>query len=161
MIVVSNTSPIMNLAAIGRLDLLLSMFGSLSIPPAVQAEFQAAFTDLPSAVERKIPSWVRVEPPPRPDIVVPLLSNLHPGEAESIALALGLRADLLLVDEKRARQIAREMGLRVLGLLGLLLAAKRRGILSGVRPVLDDLVGRAGFWVGAELYAKVLTEAGE
>jgi hypothetical protein len=65
------------------------------------------------------------------------------------------------MDERRGRQIATGLGLRVVGLIGVLAEAKRAGLVDQVKPVLDDLIQRAGFWIGAELYATVLTGMGE
>jgi predicted nucleic acid-binding protein len=160
MIVVSNTSPILNLAAIGRLEILRALFGTVSIPPAVRAEFEEASAGLPES-GRALPLWIEDAPSPPREVVIPLSAFLHPGEAESIASAAELKAGLLLMDERRGRQMARDMGLTVMGLLGVLAAAKLRGFVPLVKPVLDDLVKRAGFWVSSDLYAAVLAQAGE
>jgi uncharacterized protein len=68
---------------------------------------------------------------------------------------------LLLVDEERGRTIAQRLGLRVIGLLGVLIEAKDRGLIDTVNPILDALVNRAGFWVTPDLYVRVLQAAGE
>jgi len=86
---------------------------------------------------------------------------LDRGEAESIALAAELRADLVLLDERRARRIASRLGLRYVGLVGILIEAKRRSKLPAVKPVLDALITQAGFWVSTDLYARVVEAAGE
>ena len=90
-----------------------------------------------------------------------LLSELDIGEAEAIALAVEVKADLLLLDERLGHKIASRLGLSVIGLLGVLLNAKRRGFLAGVRPVLDAVIAVAGFWDSGRLYSRVLDEAGE
>lgn len=90
-----------------------------------------------------------------------LCAQLDRGEAEAIVLALERRADVLLVDERRGRRVTAAFGLRVIGLLGMLAEAKRIGLIERVKPVLNDLIGRAGFWIGADLHAKVLAELGE
>jgi predicted nucleic acid-binding protein len=73
---------------------------------------------------------------------------------------LSRSADILLIDERRGRRIAAGLGLRVLGLLGLLAEAKHRGSLHDCKPVLDQLI-MAGFWIGKDLYKKFLNEMDE
>ena len=89
-----------------------------------------------------------------------LLRRLDIGESEAIVLAIEQRADFLLIDERRGRRIAAGFGLRVLGLLGLLAAAKRLGVVSDCKSVLDQLIS-SGFWIGEDLYKKFLHEMDE
>ena len=157
--VVSNTSPLMNLAVVGKLEMLKKLYRELQIPEAVQAELQA----LPhQAVQRAIQApWIRVQAVQDRRLVEALQLELDKGEAEAIALAVERSADLLLIDELAGRRVAERLQVPTLGLLGVLLYAKRKGIIEAVRPILDELVQKAGFWVGKELYTRVLREAGE
>ncbi len=112
MLVVSDTSPILNLAAVGRADLLGSLYGELVIPPAVQGELASLPRRFPRfAAAAPPPSFLRVEPIPGDVDAGALLAELalplDPGEAEALALAASLPADLLLVDEFAARRLAR------------------------------------------------------
>jgi uncharacterized protein len=93
--------------------------------------------------------------------VAQLRAELDLGEAEAIALALEKRADLVLVDERLGRRAARALGLRVTGLLGVLAEAKRAGLIERVKPVIEDLQERAGFWISAELVSQVLSDLDE
>jgi uncharacterized protein len=152
-IVVSNASPIISLGAVGRLELLSQLFGEISIPRAVLEEVRSV--DL-RVVDWVIPTSLKGDFVPRA-----LEAELDRGESEAIALAVELRADLLLMDERRGRQIASRFGLKLLGTLGVLVEAKRSGLLTAVTPVLNDLRTTAGFRVTPELYQQVLREVGE
>lgn len=94
-------------------------------------------------------------------LVTALQTNLDEGETEAIALAIEVGADLFLLDERRVRSVASSFGLHFVGLLGVLIEAKHKGYISGVKSVLDDLIAKAGFWVSRQLYARVLEAAGE
>lgn len=90
-----------------------------------------------------------------------LRRDLDQGEAESIALALELTADLVLLDEKNGRYAATRLGCRPLGVLGILLDAKRQAKILAIKPHLDALRHQAGFFIADELYERVLHLAQE
>jgi predicted nucleic acid-binding protein len=94
-------------------------------------------------------------------LVHSLCVELDREEAEAIACASELNAELLFVDEERGRAIAQRLGLRVIGLLGVLIEAKHCSLIDAVNPILDTLVNRAGFWVTRDLYVRVLQAAGK
>jgi predicted nucleic acid-binding protein len=150
--VVSNSSPLIALAEIEHLPLLARLFESILIPPAVAAEIAPTISTHPA--------WLRVErlkTPIRPDVMRPSLGT---GEREALSLAAELAAEWLIVDDLAARRIARELHLRVTGTLGVLLAAKRRGLIPLLRPVLDRLLEKS-FFLSPQLYAELLALAGE
>ncbi len=161
MIVVSNTSPLINLAVIGYLDLLHQLYGQVIIPQAVYDEIVILGAGQPGAVEVASSSWIKVVPIQNPAMAISLQAELDQGEAEAVILAFELKAALLLIDERRGRQVATRFGLKITGLLGLLIEAKRQGLIPRLKPLLDDLITQASFWVKAELYQQVLQQVGE
>ena len=159
--VITNTSPLLNLAAIGRTDILSKLFGNVCAPEAVLSEINSLRqSDLrfSAAVMDSRVTFVAVKNCAQ----ITLLSlHLDLGEAEAIALALESNAHLLLLDERRATLTAKRLGIKTLGLLGVLLLAKRRGIITQVKPLLNQLTLEAGFWVAPRLISDVLAAAGE
>jgi hypothetical protein len=160
-IIVSDTSPLMNLAVVGHLQLLHQLYDTVIIPEAVWNELSTLSSQhLEVSTVQTLP-WLDRQPVTSQAIVDALQAELDIGEAEAIALAVEKQADLLLIDERRGRQVAARMGLIYIGLLGVLLEAKRKGFMSEVKPVLDDLIAKAGFWVSSHLYSRVLQAAEE
>lgn len=160
MIVVSDTSPVTSLAAVGQLDLLHRLYGNVIIPQAVFREL----TDppgQPGGIEVQTLSWIRSSTASDRDRVGSLLDELDAGEAEAVALAIELRADLLLMDERLGRAVAERLGLRLIGTVGVLLAAKQQGHLAAVKPILDSLRRTARFRISQSLYEAILATAGE
>ena len=86
---------------------------------------------------------------------------LDPGEAEAIILAEEINADLLIIDEKAGRKIANQLGLPVIGLLGILIQLKRKSVIEEVKPLLDQLIDEAGFRVSGSLYERDLLAVSE
>ncbi|MBI3242169.1 MAG: DUF3368 domain-containing protein [Chloroflexi bacterium] len=163
MLVVSDTSPILNLAIIGQLDLLRTQFSEVLIPPAVLAELKPE-TESPGAdvIRRALQAqWIRTTSVRDDRLIQALRLELDEGEAEAIALALELKADYVLIDEHEGREIAKAMLLTPIGILGVLLRAKRDGALDAVEPVLRALRQEAGFYIAEDLFTVVLAEAGE
>lgn len=160
MIIVSDASPLISLAAVEHLELLRRLYAEVLIPEVVHHEISGE-PNAPGAVEIAAAEWIRVQPVHDRDLVEALSLELDPGEAAAIALAAQTGADLLLMDERRGRGAAARLGRRVIGVLGVLIEAKQRGHVPAVRPVLDALVTEAGFWVSNDLRARVLDAAGE
>jgi len=158
-IVVVNTTPIIALALIGQLDLLQHLYGEVLIPPTVQAEVLAGGSVGVGVAELQKADWVRtvhLQDPRRAD----LLSDLDRGEAEVIALAQELNADLVIIDERLARLHAKRLGLPLTGTLGVLLKAKERRFIPIVRPLIDQL-RQGGIRLDETVVAEALQLAGE
>jgi hypothetical protein len=161
--VVSNTSPVLNLAIIDHLSLLNEQFGEIWIPTAVLEELRVE-EELPGshAVREALRAgWLRVKEAKDQTLVQVLQRDLDRGEAEAIALTLEIEARRVLLDEREGRRIAKSLGLDVTGALGVLLRGKREGRLPSLQKAMDKLQGRAGFRIGAELYTALLEESGE
>jgi predicted nucleic acid-binding protein len=158
-VVVANTTPIIGLTLIGQLELLRKLYGRVQILPAVQNEVLAGGASGIGIAEFKNAVWLQVTPlidPSRAD----LLSDLDRGEAEAIALAQELHANLVIIDERMARKHARRLGLKLTGTLGVLLEAKNRGHIRAVKPLIQQLV-QGGIRLGDQLIAETLKLAKE
>ena len=150
--VISNSSPLIALTQIGRLDLLRRLYTSILIPPAVAREVEPTVT--------KLPDWVLVQKLAHPLQPITVSGSIGPGEREVISLGLELGAALLIVDEQPARRLATSLGLRVIGTVGLLMAGKERGFLAKIRPELDRLLA-VRFFMDQDLYDRVIAHAEE
>jgi hypothetical protein len=150
--VISNSSPLIALTQIGRLDLLRRLYTHISIPPAVAREVEPTLA--------RLPDWVLVQKLAHPLQPITVSGSIGPGEREVISLGLELGAALLIVDEQPARRLATSLGLRVIGTLGLLMAGKERGFLAKIKPELDRLLA-VRFFMDQDLYDRVIAHAGE
>jgi uncharacterized protein len=160
-IVVSDTSPINNLAAIDQLHLLQQIYGTVIIPEAVYRELTDPTFPVAGATEVQTLGWIQTRQVVDRTMLELLSIELDPGEAEAVVLALEIGADQVLIDEHRGRLIAARLNLNYTGILGILIEAKRRGLILAVNPLLDSLINDAGFWVADALYRRVIELAGE
>jgi hypothetical protein len=162
MVVVSNTSPLSNLAIVGRLDLLRDQFGSVLVPLTVRQELiQLRHPEAARLLDEAFShGWLRVNPLLRP---VPgnLSAGLHVGEAEALALAVECSADLTLLDDGDARRRATDAGLRISGVLGILLRAKWKGQIPSLREEIRRLRQDAHFFISRPLERELIAAAGE
>ncbi len=163
-VVISDASPLVHLSTIARFDLLRSLYTSLLIPPAVLSEVTIAgqgrpgALELASAIEAK---WIEVRSPQAATLTHQALQGLDPGEQEALALALDSKADFVLIDELRGRSAARRIGVRAIGTLGVLIVAKRRGLLPTLRGELERVRRLSQLQLTPELEQLVLELAGE
>jgi predicted nucleic acid-binding protein len=157
MIVVSDTSPLGSLALIDHLWLLKNIYGTVIIPKVVANELNAAQdTRIQNILNLE---WIQIQSLGDPTIAENLRQskNLDLGEAYAIALAVQLKADELLIDERIGRREAQHYGLSVIGLLGVLVIAKQRNLIFKVQPVMNALINQAGFRVSVQLYNRILS----
>jgi uncharacterized protein len=159
--VVSNATPLIVLAAIGRFHLLRDLYTSITIPDEVFEEVVTRGAGRPGAVEVQTSAWVQRVTVANAVLVGDLMKELGAGEAFAIACAVELGAALLLMDEASGRARAIERGIAVRGSVGVIVEAKRGGLISAVGPVLDDLRGPGGLYVSDAVYAHALAGAGE
>jgi len=158
MIVISDTSPITNLLQVNQLHLLEKIFGKVIITTQVYSEL-SELTFQKTEIDKL--NCLSVSEPHNTQLICDLEKHLDIGEASSIALALEIHADFLLIDERKGREEAEKRGLKITGVIGVLLRAKNEKHISEVKPILDKLQQEAGFRIHPDLYKKVLEVAGE
>lgn len=161
MIVVSDTSPISGLFRIRYLHLLKWLYGKVILPKAVLDELLRLEEFGYDLSEISHSDWLEIREPSNWEKVNDLRKNLDEGESQAITLAKELDADFLLIDEARGRYFAKEEGVVIIGLLGVLLEAKSKGYIPKVKPLLDLLVHESSFRVEARLLREILDIAGE
>lgn len=159
MTAVVNTSPLVVLTKVGRLGLLSTLYGDVVVPQAVVDEVLAKRELVTPELQRFV-DHSRVRAAENRTLLRTLTLDLGPGEAEAIALAAEMSDALLVMDDADGRRVARGLGLRVTGVLGVLVEAKCRGLLSEIKPVLDALSDE-GFWLSESLRRAVLDAVGE
>jgi len=159
--VVSNSSILISLTRVGKLDLLRQLYVEIIVPEAVWDEVVVKGSGYSGAEEVRSSSWIKIKTVSNKHLVEALRQHLGAGESEAIALALEIKADLLLMDEHLGRETARHFGLRYIGLIGILVEAKHKGLIHKIKPYLDALRDMAGFRVAQELYYRVLQDEGE
>ncbi|MGI8982192.1 MAG: DUF3368 domain-containing protein [Pirellulaceae bacterium] len=159
-VIISDTSPIRTLHHLGKIEWLKSLYGEVLIPPAVVNELEYPASQL-APIQISGISCLKVQVPASKARVDELRATLDLGEAEAIALAEELHADLLLMDEMDGRETAEKLGLAVTGTLGILLRAKQDGLCREIAPLIDRLRMELNFFVAPVLRSLVLQAAGE
>ena len=159
--VVADTSVVVNLVRIGHAGLLRQIYPEVWIPGKVVEEFIRQTSINPHFHGLKLPTWLQIRTP----LAIPenLRTNklLDAGEQEALALAVEMHADSILIDEENGRKIALHLGLKRIGILGILLRAKANGLIPASSPVFDALQRAANFWISGRLREAVLKQAGE
>ena len=162
--IISDSSTLIHLTAIGRLGLLKDYYKNISVPPAVWREVVDDGEGRSGALEieqAREDGWVEVVEPENKAVIRLLKQVLHDGEAEVIALALEEQVDLIFLDESDARKLAQLYQLPKTGVIGLLIRARLDGKVSSLRQELDRLRHEGGFWISDKLYQQALMAVGE
>jgi len=152
MIVISDTSPLTALLTIGTADILTKLFREVVIPEAVRDELRS---------HSFLPPWLRIEAVANPAKARQYAQIVDAGEAEAIELARELHADRLLIDERKGRRLAVQEGVPVIGLLGVVLLARRNRIIPSTRALLQRLQQEAGMYLAEEVKEAALRTVGE
>jgi len=161
-LVISNTTPMINLAEIGRMDVLQQLFGEIVIPPAVADELHEKRDLFPAVARAMELPFIRIVAPKDRSLVSTLTLELHFGEAECLALAMEQTTDLLLLlDELAARRVARHRKLNFTGTVGCLNLAKTQNLIPAIAPLFHDLRTKASFWLSDQVVEAILQQAGE
>lgn len=163
-VVVCDSSTIIHLARIGRLSLLRDFHERIIVVPAVWNEAVEEGQGKPGSSEirdARESGWIEVTAPHNGPLVQLLQRELHKGESETIALAVELHADLAFLDESDARRVAKIYGLKMSGVVGILIRAKFAGMVTSLRNELDKLRLDGGFWIGDDVYDRALAAVGE
>ena len=153
MIVVADTSPLLALLAVRQAEILPRLFQRVVVPEGVRAELARSHPDLPG--------WVQVETVKKPAEARRLAAMVDWGEAEAIELAKELRADRLLMDERKGRKLAMAEGLEVIGVVGVLILARQKNLIPSLAKIFEALRGEAGFYLSDFLVAEALRACGE
>ena len=161
--VVSDTSPLSNLALIGRLGLLREQFAEVLMPRAVSRELSALRDATASlTLDRAMADgWLKETALPDDSPFPSELQGLDPGETEALRLALSISADRVLMDEWDGRMRATALGVRTIGVLGVLIVGKRSGSIVSMKVEIARLREEAGFFISRDLQEQVLAMAGE
>ena len=154
--VIANTTPLIALANIDRLELLRELYGTVFVPQAVLDEIIRE----PARQRVRGAEWIKVESIQDSSQRDIFRARLHAGEVEVMILAREQKADLVIVDDEAAKKTAKFLGLNVTGTLGILLKAKKEGYLESVEPIMNELI-RDGLFISDTVKRLVLKEAGE
>lgn len=162
MIVISDSVALIGLSAIGALDWLRQLYGIVIVPEAVFREVVIDGAGRAGANEVAAAGWIQRQSVQNQNAVPRLMNviGLGEGESEAIILAQETGADLLLLDDSKARRFARQQHLTITGMVGIILAAKRSGLIQLVRPQLNALIS-AGIFIDSALYQQACQQAGE
>lgn len=147
--IISDTSCLIILDKIGELEILNKLFGIITTTAAVANEYG-----------KQLPSWFEIREPSDRNYISIIEASVDKGEASAIALAVELDNCLLIIDDLKGRKLAHELGLPIIGTIGVIVDAKLTGIIPSVKPILSR-IKHTNFRISAELEILILKRAGE
>ena len=159
--IISNTTPINNLLHLNQLQLLINLFKKVHIPSAVADELNVVHGNSIAYQQCIAGGQIVIHSTSNFFLVNQLLPSLHLGEAQAISLCMELKGKLFLIDDKDGRTVAQLNGIPITGTLGILLRAKKEGLISSVKHLLDKLRSEHHFWIKQDMYEKILQLANE
>ena len=158
--VIVNSTPLLVLGNIGRLDILRSLYEQIEIPAAVYREVTEK-NDAASKALLAASDWIKVRTVENIADYAMYQSKLHAGEVETMIIAQKpVKADLVILDDMAARKTAKYLGLTVTGTMGVLVKAKQKQIIPAVKPILDEIM-RNGFYISEKVVKMVLKTVDE
>ncbi len=147
--IIADTSCLIVLSNINELDILLKLYGSITITPEVASEYV-----------HELPGWIKIKTAKDKFTQLILEMQIDKGESSAIALALEISDSILILDDYKARRIAQHLGLTFTGTIGIIIKAKLQGIIESIKPLLDK-IKQTDFRLSDELEIQALKEAGE
>ncbi len=159
--VVVNATPLINFASINQLDILESLFGEIMVPFHVWDEVVTKAGKYETSQIIKSAKFIKLGKAKDELLYKTLLVDINRGEAEAIVFALEINADLIILDEKEARNFAEYYGLNFTGTIGCLLKAKEKGIIENLKPVLEDIKFKGNFWLSDDVCNRAIELAKE
>lgn len=158
--IVSNSTPLIALEKIGKLDLLKSIYGEITIPYAVYEEviLESKLKDSNDFIKES--GFINIMQIKNEEAKKLFVTSLHKGEVEVMILAMEIGADICIIDDLLARKYAKYYNLNITGTIGVILKAKELSIISQVTPIINALID-SGIYIDTKLYNKVLQISGE
>jgi predicted nucleic acid-binding protein len=161
MLIISDSSPLICFIKIDRLDILQQLFETVIVPPIVYEEVQKISSLGFSTKEFLNAKWITIDKPADTALFSDLSKKVDEAEAQAIALAKEMSPDFLLIDERRGTSIARGMGIKTIGVVGIIIRAKEKKLIPEGKVILDELRAKPKFWISEEVYQAALAILGE
>lgn len=159
LVIVADSGPLISLALIGHLDLLRQLYQQVLVPPAVWHEVTVKGRGMPGAEAVSQLTWLEIRKP-EPQVLQPLSILVDPGEAEAIALAQTITDSIVLLDDSQARRVAERFNIPRIGTLGILRRAKKRGLITAIRPHVEFLKAN-NIYMADNLVEAIFKDVGE